>query len=147
LLIAAVILAEDVPLKKLSVHGGEALTSAMVVYEILVVLMVTRTRLGFTVGLIPSTLMLLAQIVNDFVPLSGFIPPDEMAKFFPNGFTAYVLGFSPVNDPMLCPKACPPFAYSALVFLVLQVPLIFAWYLGLRSEKLSRKGSNVVRTG
>jgi hypothetical protein len=147
-LLAAVILVEDGLLKKLSISSSEALTSVMFVYGVLIVLLITKTRLGFTLSIISSTLMLFVQLVNDLAPPSGFQSPADIAKFFPNGFTSYVLGLSPVYDQTLCPFACPPFLYSAAIFLAIQVPLIAACYLGLRAERrASYLGRRTVKEG
>jgi hypothetical protein len=136
LVLAALILAEDGLLLKLGLPSAEGLTSVMIVYGVLVVLLITKTRLGFTLGLISSSLMFLVQVFNHFfAPPNTFISEADIAHFFPQGFSAYVLGLAPVYDQALCPLACPPLLYSAAVLFFIQVPLIAASYLGLRAER------------
>ncbi|MHB8568294.1 MAG: hypothetical protein ACYC7D_07495 [Nitrososphaerales archaeon] len=135
LFLSGIILNDDGLVKKLAPGNAEAFTSVTIIYGILFVLLVTKVRLGFILSLLSSTLWLFAQITNVLIPVNSFVTASNIALYFPHGFAAYVLGLAPVHDPTLCPYTCPPLQYSALISLVIQVPLIVSCYLGVRAER------------
>ena len=101
-------------------------------YGIVVGLLATNAKLGFTLGCISSAVMLSFQVLPLF---SG--PPENsanIAQYIPHGFLAYVLGSAPVHDSTLCPLACPPGDYSALALLLANALLVITCYMGLRTE-------------
>jgi hypothetical protein len=135
LFLAGIILNDDGLLKKLAPGNAEAFTSVTIIYGILFVLLATKVKIGFMLGLLSSTLWLFAQIANVLIPVNSFVTASNIALFFPHGFASYVLGLAPIHNPMLCPYTCPPFQFSALISLVIQAPLVLTCYLGLRAEK------------
>jgi hypothetical protein len=135
LFLAGIILNDDGLLKKLAPGNAEAFASVTIVYGILLVLLATKVKIGFYLGLLSSILWLFAQIANVLIPVNSFVTASNIALFFPQGFTSYLLGLAPVHNATLCPYTCPPLQYSALISLVIQVPLVLSCYFGLRAEK------------
>jgi len=113
----------------LSLVGGVA-----VVFVVLALLLFARPSLGFNLTLVLSLLWLLGQLGNAFS--SG-----PSSATFPHGFTAYILGYGAISANAVngCPYGCPPFGYSALASIVLQIPLLIVAFLGRRS--LRRQGA------
>lgn len=146
LFLAGIILNDDGLLKKLAPGNAEAFASVTIVYGILLVLLATKVKVGFMLGLLSSTLWLFAQIANVLIPINSFVTASNIALFFPQGFASYVLGFAPVHNSTLCPYTCPPLQYSALISLVIQVPLILSCYLGLKAEKKASLSRTVALT-
>jgi hypothetical protein len=135
LFLAGIILKDDGLLKKIAPGNAEAFTTVMIIYAILFVLIISRVKLGFMLGLLSSTLWLFAQIANVLIPVNSFVTSSNVALYFPRGFSLYVLGFAPVHNPTLCPYTCPPLQYSGLISLLIQIPLILCCYLGFRLER------------
>ena len=135
LFLAGIILNDDGLLKKLAPGNAEAFASVTIVYGILLVLLATKVKVGFMLGLLSSILWLFAQIANVLIPVNSFVTASNIALFFPQGFASYLLGLAPVHNSTLCPYTCPPLQYSALISLVIQVPLVLSCYFGLRAEK------------
>ena len=110
------------------------LEGVIAVYVILAVLLLARPSWGLTITLVLSALWLLAQLGNAFFSSA---PPGFT---FPQGFTAYIFGYGaiPPNAAIGCPYGCPPFGYSALASIILQIPVILLAFMG---RSAIRRGS------
>ncbi|MDA4128930.1 MAG: hypothetical protein OK422_05710 [Thaumarchaeota archaeon] len=80
-----------------------------------------------------SALWLLGQLGSAF----AVSPPGVT---FPQGFTSYIFGYGaiPPNAAVGCPYGCPPFSYSALVSIILQIPVILFAFMGRSAFRRSR---------
>lgn len=115
--------------------GGTLATleGVVAVQIILAILLFARPSWGLTLTLVLSALWLLGQLANAFS--SG--PPGVT---FPQGFIGYIFGYGAIspNAAAGCPYGCPPFGYSALVSIVLQVPVTLFAFSGRSALKRSK---------
>ena len=105
------------------------LEGVIAVYVILAVLLFARPSWGLTTTFVLSALWFLAQLGNAFFSSA---PP---TLTFPQGFAAYIFGYGaiPPNAAVGCPYGCPPFSYSALASIILQIPVILFAFNGRRA--------------
>jgi hypothetical protein len=108
---------------------GMILLGSAVGDTVLIAVIARKPRLGFRLTTVWATLIFLGQLGNALNPGMG-------SADFPQGFPAYLLGISAVSPSSVCPYSCPPFRFSALALLLVQVPLILVASLGWRTSKM-----------